>query len=113
MFHFPTEKVAGAPYSPAAACAYLRNEVMTRALSHAGHESYTTSPQLHVARPQSAKLLPFSQPSRFTLWRRAHARPSRVNEAAKQQYLLLIHQFKTVKYSFSEDSTAYVKIHRI
>jgi hypothetical protein len=35
---------------------------------------------------RKADALP-SDPSRSTLWRRAHGKPSRINKAAKQQYL--------------------------
>jgi len=35
---------------------------------------------------RKADALP-SEPSRSTLWRRAHGRPSRIDKAAKQQYL--------------------------
>ena len=35
---------------------------------------------------QKADALP-SEPSKSTLWRRAHGKPSRIDKAAKQQYL--------------------------
>jgi len=56
-----------------------------------------------------------SEPSRFTLWRRAKCKPSRKDKAAKQQYLISFEEKALVDYilrAFERDYPLQVKFLR-